>query len=196
MSKIAQWKRIFGHTEKQKVLVQVSGRTEAMTETQSYRFEELTRSRVAGEIAADRNPLEDSQYGLQDASLRLMITEDQLLQKAAAGLICLYVDITGLQGHWQRNDAAGELDQPALAVSKSGLLALDQKACEELAASGTAQVLTLFIPPASNLAILNIDPDTQASLLAWGGSRQFCLRDPLCISRDDIRLLPPLVLPR
>ena len=194
MLKIARWKKILGHSEKQKVLVEVSGKTEVMTDTQSYRFEELTSSRDTEKVAADRNPLDDPHYKLQDAAFRLMITEDELLQKAAAGSIFLYVDSAGLQGHWRRRNAAGEIHESALKVSKSGLLALDQKTCKELATSGKAQVSSLHFRPRSDLSILNFDQETLATLIAWGGNRQFCLQDPMQISRDEVLLLPPLVL--
>lgn len=194
MLKIAQWKKILGHSEKQKVLVEVSGKAEVMTDTQSYRFEELTSTRDTEKVAADRNPLDDPQYKLQDAAFRLMITEDELLQKAAAGSIFLYVDTAGLQGHWRRRNAAGEIHQSELKVSKSGLLALDQKTCKELAATGTAQVSTLHFRPRSDLSMLNIDQETLATLIAWGGNRQFCLQDPMQIGREEVLLLPPLVL--
>jgi hypothetical protein len=95
MPKIGQWKKILGNTEKPKTRVQVSGKAEAMTDTQSIRFEELTKRRDAGTPAADRNPLAESKYGLEDASFRLIITEDQLLHKAATGSISLFVDAVG-----------------------------------------------------------------------------------------------------
>lgn len=194
MLKIAQWKKILGHSEKQKVLVEVSGKAEVMTDTQSYRFEELTSTRDAEKSVTERNPLDDPQYKLKDAAFRLMITEDELLQKAAAGSIFLYIDTAGLQGHWQRRNADGKIHESGMKVSKSGLLALDQKTCKELAASGSAQVSILHFRPRSDLSMLNIDPDTLATLIAWGGNRQFCLQDPMRISRDEVLLLPPLVV--
>ena len=98
MPKIGQWKKILGNTKKPKTRVQVSGKAEAMMDTQSIRFEELTKRRDAGTPAADRNPLAESKYGLEDASFRLIITEDQLLHKAATGSISLFVDAAGLSG--------------------------------------------------------------------------------------------------
>lgn len=196
MPKISQWRKILGHTEKQKVRVRVSGKAEVMTDTQSIRFEELTKKRDAGQPATDRNPLEESTYGLEDASFRLMITEDQLLQKAAAGSIDLYVDAAGLPGQWQRGDAAGEFIASPVMVLKTGLLALDQKSCQELAVAGSSPVSTLEYRSAPDPTALNIDPDTLATLLTWGcGDRRFRLSKPLRISRGEVLLLSPLVPP-
>ncbi len=194
MPKISQWRKILGHTEKPKVRVQVSGKAEVMTDTQSIRFEELTQKRDAGKPAVARNPLEESTYGLEDASFRLMITEDQLLQKAAAGSIDLYVDAAGLPGHWQHDEAASEILQTPAKMLKSGLLALDQKSCQELAVTGITRVSTLDFRSAADPTALNIDPDTLATLLTWGsGNRRFCLSKPVQVSRGDVLLLSPLV---
>ena len=194
MPKISQWRKILGHTEKPKVRVQVSGKAQEMTDTQSIRFDELTKKRDAGKPAADRNPLEESTYGLEDASLRLMITEDQLLHEAAAGSIYLYADAAGLPGHWQRSDTAGEILQSPVNVLKSGLLAIDQKSCQELAVAGRTHVSTLDYHATSDPTALNIDPETLATFATWGsGSRQFCLQQPLRIGRGDVLLLSPLV---
>ncbi len=194
MPKFNQWKKILGHTEKPKVRVQVSGKAEVMTDTQSIRFDELTKRRDTGKPAVDRNPLEESTYGLEDAAFRLMITEDQLLHEAAAGSICLYTDAAGLQGDWQNGDAAGEILQTTAKMLKSGLLALDQKDCQELAVSGSALVATLYYHAGSDQTALNIDAGTRATLLnSERESRQFCLRQPLRIGRSDVLLLPPLV---
>ena len=194
MPKIGQWKNILSNTEKPKTRVQVSGKAEAMTDTQSIRFEELTKRRDAGTPAADRNPLAESKYGLEDASFRLIITEDQLLHKAATGSISLFVDAAGLSGQWQRSDTAGEILRSPEQALKSGLLALDQSSCEELSVAGITHVSTLDFSSTSDPAALNIDPDTMATLVAWGGNRRFHLREALCIGRGEVLLLSPLAL--
>ena len=194
MPKVSQWKKVLGHTGKQKVLVEVSGKSEEMTDTQSIRFEELTKKRDAGASIADRNPLEDLTYGLKDASFRLMITEIQLLQKAATGSIRLYVDAADLSGHWERSDAAGNNLESPVKMLQSGLLAMDRKACRELAVADMTHVSTLDFLRTADPTALNIDPDTLATLLTWeSGNQRFRLINPLRVSRDEVLLLSPLV---
>ena len=194
MAKIGQWKKILGHAKKPKTRVEVSGKSEVMTITQSFRFEELTKRRDTGTPVADRNPLEESKYGLEDAAFRLMITEDQLVGKAATGAISLFVDAAGLPGHWQHSDAAGEILRSPEQVLTSGLLALNQKSCQELAVAGIAHVSALDFSSTSDPSALNIDPHTLATLLTRGGNRRFHLRETLCVGRGEVLLLSPLVL--
>ena len=194
MAKIGHWKRILGPTGKQKVLVSVGGKNARMTETQSYRFSELKEQRDAGSPAAIDNPLEESRYRLEDASFRLLISEDQLLQKAAAGSVRLYTNAEGLTGRWQRGGDAGA-EQSSFRTLKSGFLALTTKSCGELMNKGVTSVSVLCFYDMADPAATNIDDDTLATLNAWGrGRKQFCLREPILVDRDKVVLLGPLLV--
>ncbi len=195
MPTINQLKKILGQTEKSTVRVEVSGKYEELTDTQSIRFEELAKIRGTETPSADRNPLEESEYSLEDAALRLMATEDELIGKAAAGSIILYADATGLSGHWQHRDTGGEIHRSAEEVMKSGLLALEKSACQQLANADSIDVTVLDYHSRSDPTTLKFDSRTLTRLVTSGpGSRRFFLRDPLQITRGDVLLLPPLVL--
>ena len=109
MSKIGLWKSILGHREK--VAVKVGAKTEMLTDTQSFRFNEINETRDVSLRSAYRNPLEDSRYEIEDAAFRLMITVDEVLGRAAAGGLRLYVDVAGKSGHWARRDLKGNVSQ-------------------------------------------------------------------------------------
>lgn len=85
MSKIGLWKNIFGHREK--VAVDVGGKTELLTETQSYRFSEISEQQDAPPGPSYSNPLEDIRYKLSDAAFRLMISEDEVLAKHGRAIV-------------------------------------------------------------------------------------------------------------
>ena len=55
MSKISLWKNIFGYREK--VAVKVGGKTELLTDTQSFRFSEISETRGSPKRPSYRNPL-------------------------------------------------------------------------------------------------------------------------------------------
>jgi len=195
MPTINQLKKILGQTEKPTVRVEVSGKYEELTDTQSIRFEELSKIRGTATPPADRNPLEESEYSLEDAALRLMTTEDELLAKAAAGSIILYADVTGLSGHWQHRDKGGEVQRSAEEVMKSGLLALEQTSCQQLAKADSTDVTVLDYHSRSDPTTLKFDSRTLTRLVTSGpGSRRFFLLEPLQVTRGDILLLPPLAL--
>ncbi len=191
MSKISLWKSILGH--KEKVPVDVGGRTELMTSTQSFRFSQLAGNRDAPAQAAYRNPLEDDRYRLEDAAFRLMIAEDDVLVEAAAGRLRLYVDVAGQSGHWCRQAHDGEVSQSTVATIRSGLLKLRSRACADLAKHGRAIVRTLDFCKVNGMSRAGIDNVTLANLEAWGpGDRQFFPLHPLTIEREMLYLLPPL----
>lgn len=193
MARIGQWKRILGQTGKQKVLVKVGGKHTPLTETQSYRFSELREQRAADSGATDCNPLQESRYSLEDASFRLMIDEDQLLQKAAAGSLCLYTNAEGLSGRWQR-DGDCDATQSTVRTLKSGFLALDVRSCRELANEGRTSVTVLHFDGAAESAASNVDLETLETLNAWGpGEKRFHLQEPFSVDRDSVVLLAPLL---
>ncbi len=191
MSTIGRLKNIFGHREK--VAVKVGAKTELLTDTQSYRFSEISETRDAPMRSAYQNPLNDTRYSLEDAAFRLMITEDEVLAKAAAGGLRLYVDVAGMSGHWARRDLEGNVSQSSVFTIRAGLLKLRSRACDDLAKHGRAIVRTLDLCRTNGLTTAGLDDDTLANLRAWGpGDKQFFPLHPLTIERGDVILLPPL----
>lgn len=189
MSKLSQWKKILGHSTKPKVAVQVAGKSEQMTQTQSYRFEELAAKRGDADASLDNNPLSESSYTLGDAAFRLMLSEDELLQRAAAGSVYLYVETSGLSGRWRCRAADGSVVMSSSQTLGSGLLALGCAACRDLADAETAQVTALCSTPQTHGA----PPDAWIGEGKRGGEPDlFLLADPLLVSRDGVALLPPL----
>lgn len=191
MSKIGRWKNIFGHREK--VAVKVGAKTELLTNTQKFRFNEIREVRGAPLRRTYRNPLDDTRYGLDDAAFRLMITTDEVLARAAAGGLRLYVDVAGKSGHWARRDVEGNVSQSSVSTIRSGLLKLRSRACEDIARHGRAVVRTLDLCRTNGFTTAGLDDDTLANLRAWGpGDKQFFPLHPLTIRRDSVVLLPPL----
>lgn len=191
MSKIGLWNNIFGH--KEKVAVSVGGRTELLTQTQSYRFSEIREQKDTPPRPSYSNPLEDARYTLTDAAFRLMISEDEVLAKAAAGDMRLYVDVAGLSGYWCRCDHEGNVSQSSVATIGTGLLRLRSRACADLSKHGRAIVRTLDFCRRSEESQTSLDDNTLANLRAWGpGEKQFFPLHPLTIDRDMVVLLPPL----
>lgn len=191
MSGIKYWKSVFGHREK--FSVSVGDKTALLTDTQSCRFSELKESRQASPQSDYRNPLDDARLSLEDAAFRLMISEDEVLARAAAGHVRIYVDIGGKAGHWCQRSNEGEISQSSVATVRSGLLKLESKACAELARHGRATVRSLELCGTAGATQSGIDADTLANLRAWGpGKVQFFPLHPLTIDRDMVILLPPL----
>jgi hypothetical protein len=191
MVKAGLWKNIFGYREK--VAVDVGGKTELLTETQQFRFSEISGQKAAPTRPAYSNPLEDTRYKLSDAAFRLMISEDEVLAKADAGELRLYIDVAGTSGHWCRRDQDGNLSQSSVATVQSGWLRLRSKACADLAKHGRAIVRALDLCRAADASQTGLDDNTLANLRAWGvGEKQFFPLHPLTIERDMVVLLPPL----
>jgi len=191
VSKIGLWKNIFGHREK--VAVDVGGKTELLTETQSYRFSEISEQQDAPPGPSYSNPLEDIRYKLSDAAFRLMISEDEVLAKAAAGDMRLYVDVAGASGYWCRCDHEGNVSQSSVTTIRSGWLRLRARACADLAKHGRAIVRTLDLCRTNDDSQTGLDGNTLANLRAWGaGEKQFFPLHPLTIERNMVVLLPPL----
>lgn len=191
MTKVGLWKNIFGYREK--VAVDVGGRTELLTETQSYRFSEIAEQKDVPSRASYSNPLEDARLTLRDAAFRLMISEDEVLAKAAAGELHLHIDVAGTSGHWCRRDQQGNVSQSSVATIRSGWLRLRSRACADLAKHGRAIVRTLDLCRTADASQTALDDNTLANLRAWGaGEKQFSPLHPLTIERDMVVLLPPL----
>ena len=191
MSNIAQWKSIFAQREK--VAVEVKGKTEMLTNTQAYRFKEISEERNPDTPADYVNPLDDTQYKLADAAFRLMIPEGEVLSRAEAGSLRLYVDMSGQSGHWARRDPEGNVSRSSVSTIRSGLLKLRAEACRDLAQHGRAIVKTLDLCNSIGAQRANLDHSTLSNLLAWGpGDKQFSPLHPITVERSSLLLLPPL----
>jgi hypothetical protein len=189
MSRISMWKNIFGHREK--VAVEVDGKIELLTDTQSFRFSEISEMRDISSRQSYRNPLEDTCYRLEDAAFRLMVSEDEVLEKAAGGDLHLYVNAAGMPGRWRRRDQEGNVSQSVVATVRSGMLMLRSKACADLSKHGRAIVRALDLGRSNELSQAGIDENTLANLRAWGpGEKQFFPLHPLRVERDMVVLLP------
>ena len=179
--------------QKEKVSVKVGGKTELMTHTQSFRFNELADSKRESGTPAYHNPLDEARYSLADAAFRLMLSEDEVLRKAVAGNVRLYVDMAGQAGRWRRRGPDGIVSQSAVGMIGTGLLKLRERACHELDARGRAIVNTLDFCTVRGVSDAGFDQATLDNLRAWGpGDKQFFPLHPLNVERDMLVLLPPL----
>ncbi len=189
MSKNGLWKSIFAHQEK--VSVNVSGKAELLTDTQAFRFKEISEARGTPPQPTYRNPLKDSFDQLEDAAFRLMISEDKVLARAAAGGLQLYVNVAGQSGYWCRRDHEGNVSQSSVVTISSGHLKLRSRACADLVEHGHAIVHTLDLCNTHGESRAGLDNYTLANLRAWGpGDKQFFLSQPLKVERNEVLLLP------
>lgn len=194
MSRANQWRKIFGHTEKQKV--RVGAKLEELTDTQAYRFEELTHANAGDSKTANGNPLEQSRYSLDEAAFRLMISEEDVLQRAVSGAIALFTGVAGFTGRWRRVASNGSAVESSVLTLRSGYLALTVGACRELIRHGATSVSILEFPNLSDPATAELDDETLTVLSAWGKQKKsFCVSEPQRVDRSRIVLLAPLVAP-
>ena len=192
MPKDSRWKKIFG-SRKPTVPVRVGDKAAEMTETQAYRFDELTQSGQQDARPVNDNPLDQSRYSLADAAFRLMTDETDLLQRAAANSIKLYTDVSGLAGRWRRIDGSGDAMESSLRTLRSGYLKLGTLSCLDLAAIGSTIVSVFELPDISDPSTLELDAETLLELSAWGSEKKcFCVHEPKRVSTDEIILLAPL----
>ncbi len=191
MSKVSQWQKILGRTAKPKSPVLVGGKSAEMTDTQAYRFSELKTSNGQVSQAANADPFGQSKCSLEEAAFRLMISEDDVLQRAAAGSINLYTSATGLAGRWRRVDENGQVIESSSRILRSGYLALTVHSCRELTLSKGVNVLVFEMPIHADTSPLNFDAETLQELSAWGSEKKcFCVREPHWVDHDSIVLLP------
>ncbi len=172
MSSISRWKKLFGRTGKPTFKVLVGEATEEMTDTQAYRFDELTHAGPRDSRAASSNPLEQPVYSLAEAAFRLMSSEEDLLHRAAAGSIRLFTNAAGFTGRWRRVDTNGETVESSARILSSGYLALTILSCKELSLSGASSVLVFEYPLMSDPSVLNFEAQTLQELSAWGGRKK------------------------
>jgi len=193
MSKINRWKEIFGYAGIQKTRVRVGKKFEKMTGTQAHRFEELTQPKRADSQPDASTAPRKTRYALAEASDRLNVSEERLLQEAASGSVKLYVDAGGLKGRWRRgaNDSGSMVS--SVQTLTSGYLALTSRSCSDMANFGSINVSVLEFRCPSDPSAVDLDRETMAALSAWGDcEKYFCLREPLWVDRNRIVLLAPL----
>ncbi len=196
MTKADRWKSLLGGGKKPSVQVRVGDRLEALTTTQAHRFDELSRSQERPQKAADANPFEQQQYSLADAAFRLMTSESEILEAAAAGSMPLFADVGGLRGHWRREIAANDtVDSPQLTL-RSGCLALPADACRELQTRGHALLTTFDYPRLAEPAATGLEAEVLAVLSTWRGSViRFVASEPRQVTAETVVLLAPLARP-
>lgn len=194
MSRAAQWKKILGYTKKPTVQVRVGERLEHLTDTQAYRFEDLTQRKAENQAGASDNPFEQSRYSLDEAAFRLMTSGESILQTAAAGSIDLFAGVAGLTGRWRHQaDKRSAMDSPEFTL-RSGYLALTTSACEELAVQSGTRVSTFRFPELPDPSATGLDDETLGVLSTWRDNETwFLAREPHWVDRDSIVLLAPLV---
>ena len=193
MSRVDQWKKLLGRSAKPQVPVLVNGKTAIMTDTQAYRFEELTETGSRKQPAINRNPLEQSRYSLQDAAFRLMISEADVLRRAAAGLIRLYSSVEGLTGCWRRAEAINAAAESAPRTLRSGYLALTQPSCQELLQHAGVELSVLEFPDLPDTSSLDFDDGTIEELSVWGSDKKYFYPvKPHRVEHSEIVLLAPL----
>lgn len=193
MPKVSRWKQLFGSSKKPEVTVQVGGTPEKMTDTQAYRFDELTQSGSLDTRAVKRDVDGPARYSLEDAAFRLMTSEADVLQRAVAGSIRFYIDATGLAGHWRRFDDNGVPIESSPRVLQSGFLGLTELSCKELALRDGTSVLVFEFPDVDDASVLDFEVTTLQELTAWGdGKKVFCVSEPRWVERNNIVLLAPL----
>lgn len=191
MGKFLQGKSIFGLTDKERVSVRIDGAKVDMTNTQAYRFEELQKSRETLAPSSGGGVFDAPRYSLEDAAFRLMVDERSLLQKAVAGDLRLYVDVSGIAGKWRSYGADGKAMESAQLSMQSGFLALPVKSCKALLDQGRADVSLLEYVVGSES--LDLHADVHAIFASWGqGNRFFCLTTPKQIAAGDVYLMAPL----
>jgi hypothetical protein len=171
----------------------VGGRLWHITDTQAGRLEELTDYRRRDAEPGQASAIEKPRYTLQESAFRLLATEEQLLQKAASGLVDLYIDVANLQGLWRYKAADGRSLQSTVQSLRSGYLALTTNSCRELAENGGSNVTALELRCPSDPSAVNLEVEIVAALSVWGdGIKLFCLQEPLWVDKEKIVLMAPL----
>jgi len=193
VSGTSQYKRILRQIIKPKVSVKVGRKVEEMTDTQAYRFAELSQGDTEASQAPSGNPFEQSRYSLAEAAFRLMLSEDEILERAAAGAIGLYVGVAGFEGCWRRLDENGGAMESSVRTLRRGYLRLAASSCRAFAQKHHVDVSIAELPKSPVPPALDIDSETLQELSAWGGEKKcFFLRAPRRIGRDALVLLAPL----
>ena len=193
MSKASQWREIFRYREKEKVTVRVGETLEEMTHTQAHRFEELSNLAKRDSQGRPGRPPLDTTYTLAEAAVRLNISDDRLLQKAASGRINLYVNAAGLKGCWRRGMSGDDFDQLSVQTLRSGYLSLATGRCPDIAEYETISVSRLELRGPLGFSSVELGRDIIEVMSSWGDhERIFFLVQPLCVDRNQILVVPPI----
>jgi len=193
VSETSPYKKILRHIIKPKVSVKVGRKVEEMTDTQAYRFAELSQGDAAASQASNDGPFERSRYSLEEAAFRLMVDEDEILRRAAAGSVNLYTSAAGFEGRWRRLSDNGDASESSLRTLQRGYLRLTASSCRELAVKKHVDLSLVELPESPVPPALDIDHETLQELSAWGGEKKcFFLHATIRIDRDVVILLAPL----
>lgn len=193
MAKFRQSKAIFGQAEKERVSVKVGGSSVDMTDTQAYRFEELQKARASANGTSGGGVFDEPRYSLEDAAFRLMVPEKNLLQKAAAGQVRLFLSIAGIAGQWRSYCNDGTSNESASLVMERGYLALPVKSCGELLEQRRAEVAVVEFVSGVDPEALDLHADILAIFASWShGNRFFCFTEPEEVRASDVYLMAPL----
>jgi len=178
---------------KEKRPIRVGDGLVQFTKTQAGRLQELTDYRRQDAEAGQGNAFEKSRYTLEESAFRLLVTEEQLLQKAASDSLDIYVDVGGLKGLWRYKAADGRSLQSTAQKLLSGFLALTTNSCNELAGKGGSSVTVLEFRCPSDPSTMDLEEEIVAALSVWGdGRKYFCLQEPLWVDRGKLVLMAPL----
>ena len=177
MAKTGFWKDLFkaGRKQKHRVRLEDSSYTD-LTDTQAYRFEELSHPQLGDMI------LGAGGYSLDDAARHLGVDPERLLEQAARGLVHLYVAATGLTGRWQRSPADWDPSESSTQTLDAGFLALGAAACDELCRLGSTDVSILERRDRGDAPAGS--PESAAVY--------FRLEEPCWVYPRSVVLLPPL----
>lgn len=137
------WVRRLRDLGRQKNLhdVRITGRYETMTSTQACRYRELKKLRSEQpKRRGAAQPPDKPRYTLAEASVRLSVSVERLLERAAEGRLRCYVDAAALNGRWRPQAPAGN-------APESAWLAVPEGACRDIAWYGSANVAVLEYRP-------------------------------------------------
>lgn len=178
---------------KKKLPINVGGKLVNFTETQAGRLRELTKYKRRDPEPGQANAFEKPRYTLEESAFRLLVTEEQLLQRAASESVDLFINVEGLQGLWRYKAADGRSLQSTVQTLLSGYLALTTSSCRELVEKGGSNVTVLELRCPSDPSAMDLEREIVAALSIWGDGRKFfCLQEPLWVDREKIVLMASL----
>ena len=190
MSKPQGLRRFFQNARKT-VPVKLGSKIMQFTATQAIRLGELAD--IRRDTGKHQVILDRSNYSLEDAAMRLLLSEDEVIGKAIRHELSLYVSIADVPGQWMCRTESGEVLKAQEQTCISGYLALIDKDLRALATYGVCgvHILELRIPP--DPESLAIPKSVTSALAAWGtATKVFRLSEVMQVDRSKIRLMPPL----
>lgn len=154
----------------ERVLTRTS-RLEVMTSTQAVRFRHLKGMRTGAARAPDVEQAKPH-YALPEASRKLGVPVQQLLQSAAAGHLTCYVISAGVRGNWDVDASRAE------GAQLPQYLAVNADDCRAIETWGSVNVHEL------------LDAGQRGDEAA--GRPRFLLREPLWVDPERLVLMHPL----